>query len=113
MAEGLSSVLRLLPVMYFAGLITSTTLFLGIRQGITFSGVIRPAREEEAVLSNGTGQLLFWRPQNEQFSSSSTFRAAEIACGALDKSVFLIVFQKSPQLALRLRLQQGPCITRR
>jgi hypothetical protein len=52
---------------------------------------------------------------NEQFSSSSTFRAARIAYGPFDKLLFLIVFRKTSQLALLLRLQKAaqPDVTRR
>jgi hypothetical protein len=45
LAEGISSVFRLLPVMQDAGLLTSTTLFLGTGQGISSAGWLEQGSE--------------------------------------------------------------------
>ena len=45
LAEGISSAFRLLPVMQDAGLVTSTTLFLGTGQGISSAGWLEQGGE--------------------------------------------------------------------
>ncbi len=80
MAEGLSSVFRLLPVMHDAGLTTSTTLFLGTRQGIS-SESGRDQSEASAYDSWGARQALYERLGNFDFTEDEL----------KDKSLFQLV----------------------